>query len=95
MKIYTNTNHRVVALYNPPKNTEGIKEIEVPDDSIFASFSDTKKLCYHYDTTHDITTYYPAMDLDTIAVLERKQAEIDSLNEAVNTLILESLMGEE
>lgn len=95
MKIYTNENHRVIAVGKAPENMDGIKEIEVEEDSVFGSFSDTKKLCYHYDTTHDITTFYPAVDVDTIAVLEAKQKEIDSLNAAVDTLILESLMGEE
>ncbi len=93
MKIYTNENHRVIAINTPPKSMEGIKEIEVEENSIFGSFSDTKKLCYCYDTTDNITTFYPAVDTDTIAVLEKKQAEIDSLNEAVNALILESLEG--
>ena len=94
MKIYTNESHRVIAVGEAPENMEGIKEIEIEEDSAFAGFSDTKKLCYHYDTTHDITTFYPAVDVDTIAVLEAKQKEIDSLNQAVDMLILESLMGE-
>ncbi len=93
MKIYTNTSHRVVALNNPPESMEGIKEIDISNDEVFSAFSDTKKLCYCYDTTDNTTTFYPAVDIDTIAVLEKKQAEIDSLNEAVNALILESLEG--
>ncbi len=93
MKIYTNTSHRVVALNDPPKNMEGIKEIDISNNEVFSAFSDTKKLCYCYDTTDNTTTFYPAVDIDTIAVLEAKQSEIDSLNEAVNALILESLEG--
>lgn len=91
MKIYVNSSHRVIAFNDFPANTEGITEIDITEDEVFGSFSDTRKLCYCYEKENGVTAFYPAVDLDTIALLEAKQSEIDSLTAAVDALILESL----
>lgn len=91
MTVYTNSSNRVIAINKP---VEGTKAINIDDDEIFKSFSETRKLCYCYIKTEEGSTFYPAMNLDDIAVLERKQAEINNLNSVVDALIVESLEGD-
>ena len=85
--IYTDRLGRVISTGSP---VDDATAIDITDDDIFSDFSDTRKLCYFY---LEDGTFYPAMDLNTIALLEAKQAEIDKLNEIIDTLILSSLEG--
>lgn len=90
MTIYTNSSNRVISVDKPVENA---KAINIDDDEVFKSFSETRKLCYCYIKTEEGATFYPAMNLDDIAVLEQKQEEINSLNSVVDALIIESLEG--
>lgn len=91
MVIYTNSNNRVVSIDTP---VDDAKAINIDDDEVFKNFSETRKLCYCYIKTEEGVTFYPAMNLDDIAILERKQEEINNLNSVVDALIIESLEGD-
>lgn len=90
MTIYTNSSNRVVSVDTPVDNATAIN---IDDDEVFKNFSETRKLCYNYIKTEDGVTFYPAMNLDDIAVLEHKQEETNNLNSVVDALIIESLEG--
>lgn len=90
MTIYTNSSNRVVSVDEPVENAAAIN---IDDDDIFKGFSKIRKLCYCYEKTENGATFYPAENLDTIALLEKKQEEIDQLNELTDLLIISSLEG--
>lgn len=87
MKIYTNECGRVISVNTP---AEGAREIDITEDEAFCGFSETRMLCYFYEGAG---TFYPALDLDTIALLERRQEEAERLDSLTDLLIISSLEG--
>ena len=68
MKIYINSNYEIKAINST--TDESLTEIEVDKESVFGNMSDFMILNYCYKPSDNGYSVYPALDYDTIKMLD-------------------------
>ena len=89
MKIYINDNYEIKAI-NQSEDTS-LQEIEVDRDLIFGDKSDFMILNYCYEPSEHGYSVYPAIDYNTIKMLDTQIANKISILECENQILKEEL----
>ena len=89
MKIYINSNHEIKAINECKDNT--LQEIEVDRELTFGDKSDFMILNYCYKPSESGCSVYPAIDYDTIKLLDEQLVNKISILEAENETLKREL----
>ena len=89
MKIYINENYEIKAI-NKSENTL-LKEIEVDREKVFEDKSDFIILNYCYKPNDNGYSVYPAIDYNTVEMLEANVVKKISILEAENKILKQEL----
>ena len=89
MKIYINSNYKIKAINQTNDNT--LQEIEIDRAEIFGDKSDFMILNYCYQPSENGYSVYPALDYNTLKLLDSQLVNKISILETENKALKEEL----